>query len=199
MKNRLTGYFENCRFFCRTQKLTSFLESTVPKTPENIVQNLSKLVSSSLVTRICSKIHFWSPPKKGRITSKPGTPQGQRGSWVGPRRIPDKRTLQHSEKVTRFESYHRKYFHFRRKKQSKMATKHTLTTKIDHLEVENLKFSNVHPYFWSSSSTQKPPFHDLMYHVGFIRQFFNLLPRFSTLNFGEKILKKTNLWLLKFL
>ena len=74
-----------------------------------------------------------------------------------------------------------------------MATKHTLTTEIDHLQVENLQFSNVRHYFWSSSFTQKPPFHDPMYHVGFIRQYFNLLLKCSTLIIGEKHLKKTNL------
>ena len=73
-----------------------------------------------------------------------------------------------------------------------MATQHTLTTEVDHLEIENLKFSNILHYFRSFFFTKKPPFHDPMYHVGFIRQLFNLRLKYSTLIFADKRLKKTS-------
>ena len=119
---------------------------------------MSKLVSSSLVTRICSKIHFWSPPIKGRITPKPETPQGQQESWVDPRRIPDKRTLQHSEKVTRFKSYHRKYFHFRRKNSQKWPLSTLWPLKSTTWKLKTWNFQTYIPIFEVTLQPRNPRF-----------------------------------------
>ena len=45
-------FFGNCRFFCRTSKLMSFLESAVSKTQEKIVFMGMELVLKNFYARI---------------------------------------------------------------------------------------------------------------------------------------------------